>query len=90
MCVCIAKISLGNSHEKHHLVVFFFLFISAAGASSTLFAILARAFPARVRQSSLVSAVRINVVAAPLLPPPVVLYMFSMSPHMLRIYLFLI
>lgn len=89
MCVCIAKISLGNSHESI-IWLFFFLFISAAGASSTLFAILARAFPARVRQSSLVSAVRINVVAAPPLPPPVVLYMFSMSPHMLRIYLFLI
>lgn len=90
MCVCVSQKFHLETHMKASFGCFFFLFISAAGASSTLFAILARAFPARVRQSSLVSAVRINVVAAPLLPPPVVLYMFSMSPHMLRIYLFLI
>lgn len=87
--MCVSQKFHLETHMKSIIWLFFF-FSAAAGASSTLFAILARAFPARVRQSSLVSTVRINVVAAPLPPPPVVLYVFSMSPRMLRIYLFLI
>lgn len=85
ICVCIAKISLGNSHEKHH-----FVFFSAAGASSTLFAILARAFPARARQPSLVSAVRINVVAAHIVLPsrtPVYVHMYVRT-HAADIFVF--
>lgn len=63
LCVCIAKISLGNSHERRHHLVFFLLRGRRACCVCHFSSCVSCSCSSAVAR---VSAVRINVVAGPL------------------------